>query len=337
MANYFHVFYESDKNITPVSTHEYCKNLESAVELLLKTIRDYKKIKNGKNFYDPIDMNCDYNIRIYRVQVWKNISTGCYKFDIIEKVFPKINKPCKKLDTYIKLHDKPDMNVAKLCLEMYGQNITHEEIKKIRKNYIENIINAIDKNLDKCVNKGVIEINISKNEYSAYSYNFTNNKNKDIIEMNIRESKKYDNNGNLLISFNYKVLRYLDYYYQNKGYILRYRDDIKIYLFEKKLMEDIRQEFNSILSENDILKISYTDPEYKMKRDKKLYLFEKFIRQKDLPDNVKILLTDEIKSQCINYYYGKFNGVGYYESKKIIGKTFEDSYSDLDDSDDSDN
>uniref|UniRef100_A0A6G6ADK5 Uncharacterized protein n=1 Tax=Borely moumouvirus TaxID=2712067 RepID=A0A6G6ADK5_9VIRU len=331
MSELYHVFYEKENKITPVSTGEYFTNLQSATELLLKTIRNYKKNGYGKNFYDPINMDCDYNIYIYKVDVWKNINTGRYKFDTINKVFPKANQTCKELDIYVRLYDKPDMNVAKLCLEMYGQNITYEEVKKIRKDYIENIINTIDKNLNKNEDKEMVfEIDIiERNYYHGNSYKYQD---KNITKINITESRKYDNDGNKLIEFNYIVLRYLDYYYGNKGYILKYTDNnnYTIFLFNKKFIDQVMEEFNNILLEANILKISYTDPEYKLKCDKKLYLFKNFIKQKNIADVAKDFLSDKIESQCNNYYYEKFKHVGHYEPIKIAGKTFEDYYNNPD-------
>ncbi|QGR54283.1 hypothetical protein [Moumouvirus maliensis] len=335
MSELYQVFYENKNKITPVSTHEYCTNLQSAIDLLIKTIRNYKNGR-GKKFYDPIDMNCDYNIYIYKVEVWKNISTGVYKFDTINKVFPKAKEISKELDIYIRLYDKPDMNVAKLCLEMYGQNITYEEIKTVRKNYIENIINTINEKLNKNEDDGIVfEINISGS--GNYNYGGFSHQNKNLVRINIIESKKCDNDGNKLIGFNYIVLRYLDYYYGNKGYIFKYttNNNHTIFLFNKKFIDQIMEEFNGILLEANILNISYTDPEYKLKRDKKLYLFKNFIKQKDIADVAKDFLSDKIESECSGchcgiYYYKKFEDVDHYEPKKIEGKTFEDYYNNPD-------
>ncbi|AVL95158.1 hypothetical protein ma771 [Moumouvirus australiensis] len=328
----FQVFYENKNEITPVSTSEYYTDLQSAIDFLLKTIRSYKKNEYGKNFYDPIDMNCDYNIYIYNVEVWKNISTGRYKFDTIGKVFPKTNKTSKELDIYIKLYDKPDMNVAKLCLEMYGQNITYEEIKTVKKNYIEDIINDIDEKFNKNKDKKIV-FEISESRYCYCNFYDTKN------DINVKriytiEFKKFDKDGNQLVSFN-DILGYLDCYYKNKGYILKYTNSNIIFLFNKIFIDEIREEFNNILLETNILNISYTDPEYKLKCDKKLHLFKNFIGQKNIAYVAKKFLSEEIKSKNNHNYYGKFYSVCYYKPKKE-DKTSDDDSDQENDSDQED-
>nr|WBF71134.1 hypothetical protein [Megavirus caiporensis] len=268
-TKYYSIYYvnNNDKNLKLVNNYEYFDDLEKAINAMLSYIENYKIPKYSKKFYEPINMNCDYNIRIYNVEVWKCLNNGNLKIEPISQVFPLIPKPSKQLDKYIELCDLENMSVAKLCLEIYGENITMEKIKEMRKKELDDKINTINKNISSSTNVNKFDLHFAglyyKKEHTIYSVR------------------------NLLAD--------LFKYYTNLNYIVRYKnqfcDCYVLYLFDKLHIDDLGNNFKSILKDNNLDNIAYNDNDYTMKKDKKKYLLGKYLTS-IVDDDIKHLIRD---------------------------------------------
>nr|URM62481.1 hypothetical protein [Mimivirus sp.] len=267
-TKYYSIYYvnNNDKSLKLVDKYSYFDNLEKATNAMLKYIENYKMPKCSEKFYEPINMDCDYNIRIYNVEVWKCLNNGNLKYEPISQVFPLVKNPSKELDKYIELCDLENMTVAKLCLEIYGENITMEKIKEMREIELKNQINTINKGIS--MSKYVNEFNIYltgiyyKDKYTIYSVN--------------------------------NFLTDLFKYYTNLNYIVKYLnqsyDQYTLFLFNKSYIDDLNNKFNIILKDNNLDCINYNDNNYIMKKIKK-YLLDKYLTNVT-DDNIKYLIKD---------------------------------------------
>lgn len=116
------------------NTSSYYKNLEEVTNDLIYYINYYRK--NEYDITKPINMNCNYNIFIYEVKVWEKKDSNNIKIYPIKKAIPKSTKNIDKINKYLELCDQKDMNVAKLCLAMYGQNLTEQQLKDIENKHL---------------------------------------------------------------------------------------------------------------------------------------------------------------------------------------------------------
>lgn len=280
-TKYYSIYYvnNKDKSLKLVKNYEYFDNLEKATNTMLRCIENYKIPKYSKKFYTPINMDCDYNIRIYNVEVWKCLNNYNFKIEPISQAFPLVSKPSKELDKYIELCDLENMTIAKLCLEIYGENITMEKIKEIRKIKLDNLVNIINKK-------------ISKSKYNK-------------INIDLTSIFYKDNDEHIIYSTN-NILADLYKYYTDIGYIFKYINDYyddvyeyTLFLFNKSYIDDLYNKFDIILKDNNLDCINYYDNDNVMKKNKKKYLLDKYLIN-ITDDNIKHLIRDEYQE---GYYY----------------------------------
>ncbi|AZL89809.1 hypothetical protein QKC54_gp0102 [Megavirus baoshan] len=287
-SKYYSIYYvnNKDKNLKLVNSYEYFDNLEKAINAMLRYIENYKIPKYSKKFYTPINMDCDYNIRIYNVEVWKCLNNYNFKIEPISQAFPLVPKPSKELDKYIELCDLENMTVAKLCLEIYGENITMEKIKEMRKIKLDNLVNIINKK-------------ISESKYNKINIDMT--------------GIFYKDNDKYIIYSTNNILSDLYKYYTNIGYIVKYKYynnfyEYTLFLFNKSYIDDLNNKFDIILKDNNLDCINYYDNDNVMKKDKRKYLLDKYLIN-ITDDNIKHLIRD--KYQNGPYYFKSFYDLNY--------------------------
>lgn len=269
---YYSVFrqYKDKKELVIDETNKlncYFETIERTTEEMLKIIKNYKKPSHNEKITKPIDMDCDYNIYIYQVSVWINQETHEIKLISYEKIVPKLNYQSKDLNKYLELCDRQDMNCAKLCLEIFGENITEEQIEKIRQEIIKENIDRINKYLPEIVNKKYIILLLDKK----------------------------DEFNNSLID--HKIVKDLKKYYRNLGYYLKTTlngSTICIYLFKKSYIDFLIEKLNKLFLRADIKinNLSRNKENYLQKK----YIFDKFLNTNNLTSEyVKYFLKDHFK------------------------------------------
>lgn len=137
----------------PGDSNEYFDSISEATEYMFLLIKRLKK--NHFHRFAPIDMSHKHNIGVYEVDVWKNVVTSENKIDFVKKVVPSLKNShnAANLIKYLDLCDQPDMTVSKLCLEIYGQNMSEEEYNNLINERLAGYIISIDNLLPSIVNE----------------------------------------------------------------------------------------------------------------------------------------------------------------------------------------
>ena len=218
-------------------SNKYYYNLSKATEDLLQYILEYKRPKLG--LIQNINMDCNYNIAIFQIDIWENKRTYEKKIEILSKVVPKLKFNRKELDKYLELCDQPGMNVAKLCSEIYNPVVTKEYIEELQQNNLKETIKKIDKLLPTKINKDVMFIYSSFDVKDQFGNNLID---EERLAHDIKQH--YGNKYYLKINFSGRLLH--------------------LYFYEKEYIEQIIEKLNK--------DIHNTINDYEKK-----YAFEKFV------------------------------------------------------------
>ncbi|ANB50941.1 hypothetical protein [Powai lake megavirus] len=275
-----------------------------------------------------------YHIRIYTVKIIRCIRPDDYILIPLNRAFPLSLKPNIELDTYIKLCDLPGMNIAQLHHYIYCvsyQNIAEKFPHENQTFSIEPFSSPtkIDIDASSEFNQSLPKFNLSlpefnplladkiNNVYEQFFRSIINNIDSNIpFDMNIRpvtcikSNNVIDNAGNVIIDV-YVLLKNIVKYYQNYRYYIRYQishniDEMDIYVFEQNYVNNLIQEFQTVLEKNNLLNICYNDPKYYAKMDHKHYLFHLYISEHyEIPENINKLLADHFinDNDNMNYIY----------------------------------
>ena len=253
----------------------YFEKLTKATDELFRIIKEYKKPNFRESITKPINMNCDYNVYIYEVEVWKNIETHNYKIKLKNKVIPKLSYPSKYLNKYLELCDQDNMNIAKLCLELYGNVITKNQIEDIKIKSLQESIELIDSSLKKINNVMYIHLFDPLN--------------------------KTDEFGNKIVGF--EILKDINKHYDDLGYYMKTiagGHAANLYFFEKSYIDPLVKKFEQLLKKDELTIYS--------NYENKKYIFDKFIVSNQLNSEYVIYyLKDHFVIRPFGDQFGYYN------------------------------
>ena len=290
--------------IYKIGTHYYygmqqSYTLEGAVDTMMNMINIYKKPPND---WDPptipINMDCKYNIALFEVDVWSELYSRYETTTIIKQVdletLSKYNGYNKaKFEKYLKLYDKPGMNVAQLCLEIFGPNITQKDIDEKVQIELEKAIVQFEKELDSAKNTKPIYIEVSDH---------------------------YDQYHNKIAVSMYAIRNELIKKYSNKGYYIKTSRGSGLYVFEQSYIDSLFDKLQKMINkDNDIKnwdkeyeKIKFDNYESKNLlskniSDRKHYILGKFlVMNPELSEYTILFIRDKFgihpPDTCYGYY-----------------------------------
>lgn len=312
--------------------NSYYNNIDNAIKFMFDFIKNYVTIcSDAKINANQIG---NYHIRIYTVKIIKRTRPKKSILIPLNRAFPLSLKPNIELDIYIKLCDIPGMNIAQLHHYIYC--VSYQEIIEnfpsknqffnIKPNLLPTKSN-INSSFEFDLSIPKFDLSIPKinslipekinDVYGQYFKSIINNIDLNIpYNMNIspvtciKSNDIFDNAGNIIVDL-YTLLKNIYNYYQNYRYYIRYQishniDEMDIYVFEQNYINNLIQEFQTVLEKNNLLDICYIDPKYCAKMDHKRYLFHMYVSEHhNIPESVNKLLADHFinSNDNMNYIY----------------------------------
>ncbi|BCS82839.1 hypothetical protein QLL95_gp1284 [Cotonvirus japonicus] len=144
----------------------YYRILSNAIFDLFDTILYYKCPSDDKPIDQPIDMNCNVDIGIFEVEPEFDTT----KYTIKSKIY--IRKKDAKLtsliigenivDKYLENYQTKNINVAKMCQILYGDNPSLQQIKNASRQFIEDFVCAFNNYINSGEKAETFEFNLNK-------------------------------------------------------------------------------------------------------------------------------------------------------------------------------